>query len=62
MTFKPGDSVLWLHEPRGGYSLPYRVPATVVKVNPKSVTIDAKKPDGGVKRIRVNPEMFKKAP
>lgn len=50
IQFTPGDAVLWNHVPRGGYSWVCPVKATVVKVGPKRVTIDAHLADGGTRR------------
>lgn len=36
---KPGQKVLWFMEPRGGYCQGWWVPAMVVKVGPKRITI-----------------------
>lgn len=50
-----GLRVEWLHTPRGGYGYTFRVPATVVWVERKRVTIDAQLARGGTKRVRVDP-------
>lgn len=60
-TFRPGQSVEWLHEPRGGYGYRWWIPATVVSVGPKRVIIDAKLSTGGTKRVSVNPEKLRPA-
>lgn len=57
--FTPGQKVSWLHETRGGYGYRWWVPATVVKVGPKRVTIDAELEKGGTKRVFVKPELLK---
>lgn len=34
-----GDKVTWIYTPRGGYGLSFKVPATVLKICKKKVTI-----------------------
>lgn len=57
--FTPGQSVLWWMESRRGYCPAWWVPATVVKVGRKRVTIDAQLARGGTKRVSVQPERLK---
>jgi len=52
----PGQAVTWLYVPRGGYGFVCPVPATVVSVSAKRVTIDAALRRGGTKRISVKRE------
>jgi hypothetical protein len=54
-VFRPGDAVAWLYEARGGYAYSHWVPATVVRVGARKVTIDAQLLRGGTKRIAVDP-------
>lgn len=54
--YKAGDKVLWLFTARGGWNPSWWVPATVVKVNTKRITIDAERKDGTSKRVSVKPE------
>lgn len=37
---KPGDRLVWLYTPRGGYGYSYAVDARVVKVGAKKVQIE----------------------
>lgn len=53
--FAPGDAVTWTHVPRGGWGYVWRVPARVVSVGRKRVTIDAALRRGGTKRVSVTP-------
>lgn len=46
MGFSIGDRVIWNWYPRGGYGFVIPVPATVVAVNKKTVTIAAQLKDG----------------
>jgi len=55
----PGTKVLWWMESRRGYCPSWWVPATVVKVGPKKITIDAELTKGGTKRIAVTRERLK---
>jgi hypothetical protein len=57
--FTPGQEVYWWHATRGGYGFAWRVPAVVVRVGPKKVTIDAALERGGVKRVAVMPESLR---
>ena len=56
-----GRRVTWLHEPRGGYGYVIRVPAVVLKVGPKRVTIAATLEGGGTKTVAVRPEKLELA-
>ena len=42
----PGCSVIWLHEPRGGYGFTVRVPGIVRKVTRAQVQIEVARKDG----------------
>lgn len=55
-TFKPGDPVTWAKEYRGGYGYVVKYPATVVKINPKSVRIMLTKTDGTPVERNVKPQ------
>jgi len=59
MAFQEGDKVLWLYTQPAGWNLSWWVPATVVKVTPKRITIDAALAKGGTKRVSVKPEKLK---
>jgi hypothetical protein len=48
-----------MHESRGGYGYLTPVPATVVRVGPKRITIDAQLARGGTKRITVSAESLR---
>jgi len=56
---KPGDKVTWHYESTRGWGWSLRVPATVVKVTAKRVTIDAELKDGGTVRRHVRPDKLK---
>lgn len=56
---KSGDKVLWLYTQPTGWRLSGWVPATVVKITAKRVTIDAELKHGGTKRVSVHPERVK---
>lgn len=56
MTLEPGQQVTWRNVPRGGYAYVMAVKATVVKVGPKRVTIDAHLQSGRKVRKVVRPE------
>lgn len=59
MPFVPGQSVEWLFTTNKGYGYSWWVPATIVKVNKKKVTIDAQLTAGGTKRVSVLPEKIR---
>lgn len=59
MTLHPGQLVDWLYEPRGGYGYRWWVPATVVRVGPKMIVIEANLSSGGTKRVRVTPDRLR---
>lgn len=59
-TYQPGDRVLWLYTAPYGWNASWWVPATVVKVTPRRITIDARRDDGTVKRVSVKPERVKR--
>lgn len=54
----PGQSLVWRHQPRGGYGYVYTVPVTVVRVGPKRVLVRAPLANGlgGDKDVWVRPE------
>ena len=52
---KPGDKVLWRHQPRGGWGYIILVPAAVISVGKRRVTIAAELKGGGAKRVTVDP-------
>lgn len=52
----PGQRVTWRHWPRGGWGYLERIPATVVRIGPKRVTIEVPLKAGGTKRVSVQPE------
>lgn len=58
-TFATGDRVEWLYETSKGYGYRQWVPATVVKVCRKKITIDALKLDGTTKKISVDPSRLR---
>ena len=43
MTLTPGQRVIWLYTPRGGYGYTQRVDAEVVKIGPKRVKIKVRR-------------------
>ena len=60
MTFEPGQRVTWVHEMRGGYGYTERIPAEVVRVTAKRVTIRVRLQSGAhvtrsVKRENLRP-------
>lgn len=57
---RAGDAVLWKWEPRGGYCVGHWVPAIVVSVGPKRITIAAELSRGGTKEVAVKPERLKR--
>ena len=61
MNLEVGQSVTWLHYPRGGYGYLHPVDAVVTKINPKTVEIEAPLRSGGTKRVRVKPENLRVA-
>jgi hypothetical protein len=58
--FKPGDRVTWLQQFSGGYGYMQPVDATVVRVGPKRVLIDAPLKSGGTKQVWVKPESLRR--
>ncbi len=53
---KPGDLVNWWHVPRGGYGLRHCVPARVVRVNPRTIRIEALTRSRTWKPLSVRPD------
>lgn len=60
MAFKTGDEVEWQHTHATGSGYAYWVPATVVRVNPKSVRIVADIQGAGEKILNVKPETLRR--
>lgn len=58
-AFQLGQAVEWKFESRKGYGYSWWVPATVVKVCRKKITIDALRMDGTTKRISVTPDRLR---
>lgn len=56
-----GDRVTWMHEPRGGYGYQIPVDATVVRVGPRRVLIEAVTAAGVAKQVWVAPERLRAA-
>lgn len=52
---EPGMAVTWLLTLRGGYGYVRHVPATVVRVGRKRITINAEKAVGGSAIVTVSP-------
>ena len=57
-----GLCVMWMHVPRGGWGYVLRVPATVVRLTPTRVVIDAELARGGTKRILVHHDNLRDVP
>jgi len=56
-----GERVEWMYESRKGWGYRWWVPAVVIRVGPKRITIDAEFVNGGEKRrIAVNPERLRR--
>jgi hypothetical protein len=55
-TFHVGQEVHWIYTPRGGWCIPYRVRARVVKINRTRIRISAKQGDGTFHETNVKPE------
>ena len=58
---QPEMQVVWAYEHRGGYGYTTYVWATVKKVGPKRVTIEAPLTAGGTKLVRVSPSRLSSA-
>lgn len=56
MSIREGDSVTWLHVPRGGYGYVVPVDGRVVKVGKKRVQVEVPHLRRGVVRRWVRPE------
>jgi hypothetical protein len=57
-----GDTVTWLHVPRGGYGYSFPVDAVVVKHGPKRVLVEARTKAGEVVQRWVLPERLRRRP
>ena len=55
-AFFIGQAVSWRHVPRGGWGIPIFVPARILKINPKTIRIEAKRKDGRWETRNVKPE------
>jgi len=58
--FEEMEAVSWRYVPRGGWGIPVFVPATVIKVNPKTIRIAALCQDGTWEERNVKPESLRK--
>jgi hypothetical protein len=56
MTFSAGNTVTWLHQPRGGYGYLYPVDGTVVHVAGRHIVIRVPLRSGKLVERRVKPE------
>ena len=56
MTFRTGDSITWLHQPRGGYGYVIPVDGTVVRAAGQHVVIRVPLRTGELVERRVRPE------
>lgn len=54
--FKPGQKVTWMHDVKGGYGYLLAIPATVIRVTPLRVVIEALKKDGSTALVAVKAE------
>ena len=59
-SLQPGDRVTWLYESRGGYGYVIPVPATIVRMGGKRVTIAALRKDGTTVLRHVTPDKLRK--
>jgi hypothetical protein len=53
---QPGEAVIWNRVAAGGYGFSEHVPAVIVRVTGRKVTIDAALDAGGSKRVSVDPK------
>lgn len=60
--FSVGQEVQWVYTPRGGWCIPYRVRARVVKINRTRIRISAKRGDGALHEANVKPENLRPLP
>jgi hypothetical protein len=61
-VWKPGQQIVWIRVTHGrGFGFAERVPGVVVRVTPKRVVIEVRKPDGQVARHRVAPRRLQVA-
>lgn len=58
--FAAGQSVEWLYEQRGGYGFRWWVPAVVLRVTTKRITIEAKLASGGARVVSVKPDRLRR--
>lgn len=61
MPFQPGDSITWLHQPRGGYGYVYPVDGTVVRTFGRRVVIQVLLRTGALVERRVRSENLRPA-
>lgn len=57
--FKPGDDVIWLHSPRGGYGYTFRIPGKVVGFGRCRVKIEVAKASGELVQRFVKEEQLR---
>lgn len=57
---KPGMEVTWMYQPRGGYGSVVPVDAKVLKVNEKTIRIEARKKTGEFVKRNVKPENLRR--
>lgn len=60
--FSVGQEVRWIYTPRGGWCIPYRVKAHVVKINRTRIRIAVKQGDGSTLLVNVKPENLRPLP
>lgn len=59
-SFTVGQDVSWRYVPRGGWGFPVYVPARILKINPKTIRIKAKRKDGEWEARNVKPQSLRK--
>lgn len=62
MAFLPHDRVIWRRVASGGYGFAEYIPAVVVRVGNKRVTVDADLYNGDTKRVAVRAANLQLAP
>lgn len=60
MQFKENELVKWLYCPKGGYGYIFEIPAQIIKINKKTISIIVLKNDGSLKTLKVKPENLRK--